>query len=496
MGVSREKVLILCTVKYPDLWNSQSGTADYNLQELSNVAGQQMIQEIINLDYPIVGIGIYGNYLYCKNNFVYLKIPKKPKCKQNQISFKFEKIGVSQKTSEDLYGELHKKGLWLDKRNPGTICNFGILLVDNKIMQQILNNLGEEPPEQWKNFYQTNQPQNTAFQEFINQVKLLEDKKFNLFYDITILKKFYYSINSGNKFVILSGPTGTGKTLLGMIYAYIKSQNQAAFQARNLPDFLKLVNDSKNENELKEGLMKNLYLCFVRVQPNWVSPKDIIGYYNPFSNRFIEGQIFYLLYYASKDKDNNYFLILDEMNLSHPEWYLSDIISAMETGGEIYIHDKIIPYPKNLFIIGTINLDETTKELSPRLKSRAFYIEMRANFDNYISKCNNNKEKEIAQILKVIDENLKTIGLGLGYRDIKHIKEYVENGGEISDALIAKIIPRIRTTDEEIKNVVDKIIKDLDSNNLGLKEFKNEDFEEFKKELENLKQKFEKYGYI
>jgi hypothetical protein len=202
---------------------------------------------------------------------------------------------------------------------------------------------------------------------------------------------------------------------------------------------------------------------------------------------------------ASQDKNNNYFLILDEMNLSHPEWYLSDIISAMETGGAIYIYihnnnNIKIPYPKNLFIIGTINLDETTKELSQRLKSRAFYIEMRANFDNYISKCNDNKEKEIAQILKVIDENLKTIGLGLGYRDIKHIKEYVENGGKISDALIAKIIPRIRTTDEEIKNVVDKIIENLD--NLGLTDFKNEDFEEFKKELENLKRKFEKYGYI
>jgi len=323
-----------------------------------------------------------------------------------------------------------------------------------------------------------------SLDDFLKQMELLE--KFNLFYDITILKKFYYSINSGNKFVILSGPTGTGKTLLGMIYAYIKSQN--------LLGFSQLVNVSYNENDLKEGLMENPYLCFVRVQPNWVSPKDIIGYYNPFSNNFVEGQIFNFLMNASQDKNNNYFLILDEMNLSHPEWYLSDIISAMETGGAIYIHDKIIPYPKNLFIIGTINLDETTKELSPRLKSRAFYIEMRANFENYIKKCNNNKEKEIAQILKVIDENLKTIGLGLGYRDIKHIKEYVENGGEISDALIAKIIPRIRTTDEELKNVVDKIIENLD--NLKLTEFKNEDFEEFKKELENLKRKFEKYGYI
>jgi hypothetical protein len=472
-----KKVILLSTIYHPVWDKSPQGywkERDLKCSQLPQQA--QFYDEVKNLDYPTLGIGIYtsqhGNpkfsYLIIEN----YGIQEDPANNDERINFYFRNVGDSIRTSQDLINDLPTSNKF-----PSTTSSvpFFISTIDINNLLSILQNLGETPPKAWEIF---------CLSELLKSVG-----KFNIFYDITILKKFYYSINSGNKFVILSGPTGTGKTLLGMIYAYIKSQN--------LLGFSQLVNVSNNEDELKDKLMENPYLCFVRVQPNWVSPKDIIGYYNPFSNNFIKGQIFDFLMSASQDKNNNYFLILDEMNLSHPEWYLSDIISAMETGGEIYIHDNIkIPYPKNLFIIGTINLDETTKELSPRLKSRAFYIEMRANFENYISKCNDNKEKEIAQILKVIDENLKTIGLGLGYRDIKHIKEYVENGGEISDALIAKIIPRIRTTDEEIKNVVDKIIKGLDSNNLGLKEFKNEDFEEFKNELENLKRKFEKYGYI
>jgi hypothetical protein len=474
-----KKVILLSTIYYP-VWNEspQGYRKEEDLKCSQQPWQAQFYNEVKNLDYPALGIGIY-KHRHGTQKFSYLIIEKydtKPANNDERINFYFRNVGDSIRTSQDLANALPTSNKF-----PSTTSSvpFFISTIDINQLLSILQNLGETPPKAWKIFW-----------EILCLSELL--KKFNIFYDITILEKFYYSINSGNKFVILSGPTGTGKTLLGMIYAYIKSQN--------LLGFSQLVNVSNNEDELKDKLMENPYLCFVRVQPNWVSPKDIIGYYNPFSNNFVEGQIFNFLMNASQDKNNNYFLILDEMNLSHPEWYLSDIISAMETGGAIYIYihnnnnNIKIPYPKNLFIIGTINLDETTKELSQRLKSRAFYIEMRANFDNYISKCNNNKEKEIAQILKVIDENLKTIGLGLGYRDIKHIKEYVENGGEISDALIAKIIPRIRTTDEEIKNVVDKIIENLD--NLGLTEFKNEDFDEFKKELENLKRKFEKYGYI
>ncbi|MEN3047072.1 MAG: hypothetical protein ABDH49_08915 [Candidatus Hydrothermales bacterium] len=75
---------------------------------------------------------------------------------------------------------------------------------------------------------------------------------------------------------------------------------------------------------------------------------------------------------------------------------------------------KRITFPSNLYIIGTINLDETTKELSPRLKSRAFYIELLADFENYIKNCSDEEKKEIAKILKDIDSHLREIDLGLG----------------------------------------------------------------------------------
>jgi 5-methylcytosine-specific restriction protein B len=86
-----------------------------------------------------------------------------------------------------------------------------------------------------------------------------------------------------------------------------------------------------------------------------------------------------------------FFLILDEMNLSHVERYFADFLSAMESGDAIPLHsdDKgmeasdgtIIPYeieiPSNLFIIGTVNIDETTNMFSPKVMDRANVIEFR-----------------------------------------------------------------------------------------------------------------------
>jgi cephalosporin-C deacetylase-like acetyl esterase len=170
----------------------------------------------------------------------------------------------------------------------------------------------------------------------------------------------------------------------------------------------------------------------------------------------------------------------------------------METQGEIYIHnsdeikDKIekkISYPSNLHIIGTINIDETTKELSPRLKSRAFVIELRANFDNYIEKCTDENEQEIAKILRVIDHHLSKIELGVGYRDIKHISEYVKNGGKIDEALIQKIIPRIHTTNDKFNNVIKELIEELNNNF-------NTQTQEFCARLRGLEEKFKSQGFV
>ena len=73
------------------------------------------------------------------------------------------------------------------------------------------------------------------------------------------------------------------------------------------------------------------------------------------------------------------------MNLSHVERYFSDFLSTMESGEPMPIFTKEIKtvsnenigienldvpeklqIPSNLFIIGTVNVDETTYMFSPR----------------------------------------------------------------------------------------------------------------------------------
>jgi 5-methylcytosine-specific restriction endonuclease McrBC GTP-binding regulatory subunit McrB len=107
--------------------------------------------------------------------------------------------------------------------------------------------------------------------------------------------------------------------------------------------------------------------------------------------------------YMANEKDlakcTPYFLILDEMNLSHVERYFADFLSTMESGDEIKLYSgsdrfaeldkkgapiqnskpipKEITLPKNLFIIGTVNIDETTYMFSPKVLDRANTIEFR-----------------------------------------------------------------------------------------------------------------------
>ena len=90
---------------------------------------------------------------------------------------------------------------------------------------------------------------------------------------------------------------------------------------------------------------------------------------------------------AREDADLPHILILDEMNLSHVERYFADVLSALESGEPIALHpgvgevDGVPPrlcLPDNLFIIGTVNVDETTYLFSPKVLDRANVIEFRA----------------------------------------------------------------------------------------------------------------------
>jgi 5-methylcytosine-specific restriction endonuclease McrBC GTP-binding regulatory subunit McrB len=82
-------------------------------------------------------------------------------------------------------------------------------------------------------------------------------------------------------------------------------------------------------------------------------------------------------------------LILDEMNLSHVERYFADVLSAIESDEVMCLHQDSgrsfggqeipseIALPRNLFIIGTVNVDETTYMFSPKVLDRANVIEFR-----------------------------------------------------------------------------------------------------------------------
>ena len=128
------------------------------------------------------------------------------------------------------------------------------------------------------------------------------------------------------------------------------------------------------------------------------------------------------------------------MNLSHVERYFADFLSTMESGEEVLLHagdegwDGVPPkicLPKNLFIVGTVNIDETTYMFSPKVLDRANVIEFRVT------------EAEMAEYLKnskplKMDE-LKGQGaaMGTGFLELALDKELAsEKGVQVADVLL------------------------------------------------------------
>ncbi|MGB0414362.1 MAG: McrB family protein [Coraliomargarita sp.] len=175
-------------------------------------------------------------------------------------------------------------------------------------------------------------------------------------------------------FVILTGASGTGKTQLATSLA-------------------KYLSNAEGTNS-----------AVVAVGADWTDNRNVLGFVNHLRTIKADGTelpiyqstpILDLILEASEEEnaDVPYFLILDEMNLSHVERYFADFLSAMERGdGVLELHKEgearlprneddatgvphQIAYPKNLFVVGTVNIDETTYMFSPKVLDRANVIE-------------------------------------------------------------------------------------------------------------------------
>jgi 5-methylcytosine-specific restriction endonuclease McrBC GTP-binding regulatory subunit McrB len=105
-----------------------------------------------------------------------------------------------------------------------------------------------------------------------------------------------------------------------------------------------------------------------------------------------------------------YFVILDEMNLAHVEYYFADFLSVLESGrNEGWTKESLrlerignLPLPPNLYIIGTVNIDETTYMFSPKVLDRAFTLEFReVDFSDYLGEGVNEEEaRKIAEEIR------------------------------------------------------------------------------------------------
>jgi hypothetical protein len=140
--------------------------------------------------------------------------------------------------------------------------------------------------------------------------------------------------------------------------------------------------------------------AIVPVGADWTGNENILGYPDGLqSATYVAKPTLDLILHAEEYGDVPHFLILDEMNLSHVERYFADVLSIIESdeGLELYSGDMTQPetwrktsaakpvppklkrLPENLFIIGTVNVDETTYMFSPKVLDRANVIEFRMN---------------------------------------------------------------------------------------------------------------------
>lgn len=135
----------------------------------------------------------------------------------------------------------------------------------------------------------------------------------------------------------------------------------------------------------------------VEVQAGWRDRHDLLGYYNTFERTFHESKFLKALYMAGRPTyaGRPFFIVLDEMNLSHVEYYFADLLSKLENpdGKPIELlpapvgaaPDGLvgggtgIALPDNVWFIGTANNDETTLTFADKTYDRAYLLELPAN---------------------------------------------------------------------------------------------------------------------
>ncbi len=350
-----------------------------------------------------------------------------------------------------------------------------------EIYDDYVNNLKTNNNSVNKNTAKTGvEKQMTQEKQNIEQIKkYIAAKGFT--YKNNLIENLYLSLKA-KPFVILAGTSGTGKSKLAKLFA----------------------ESIKAEYKL------------VPVRPDWSDSSDLFGHLD-LEGKFIPGAITDFIAKANDDLSKPYILCLDEMNLARVEYYLSDYLSVIETrhvqDGKI-ITDPVLTkesfgkdtvsfekygelsIPENLYIIGTVNMDETTFPFSKKVLDRANTIEFsnvdltfpdfdpsasEAPLDNIkndfiksknliLKDCLSHKSEldPICAELEKINQILAEANLHVGYRVRDEIIFYISNNlieqlidgnKALDNAIMQKILPRIQGSSNAVKGMLFDLFK-------------------------------------
>lgn len=274
------------------------------------------------------------------------------------------------------------------------------------LVKRALEELGEfkkfDSEEEWFSYFLGNEiTASTSFQPITSETIQ------HLSSELDLVSLRYKKEDSGRlvasllskNFLILTGLSGSGKTKLAQAFAA-------------------WICEDEKDSEL------------VPVGADWTSRENVLGYVDTINKSYHKAAALELILRAKANCEDGgqqtrpFFLILDEMNLSHVERYFADFLSAIESEKAIPMHNnededkpgseiwcgvpQRLQLPKNLFVIGTVNVDETTYMFSPKVLDRANTIEFRVDpkdFDLFMDEA---KPIEL--------ERLRKDGKGLGFR--------------------------------------------------------------------------------
>lgn len=255
--------------------------------------------------------------------------------------------------------------------------------------------------------------------------------------------------NKQRHFAILAGLSGSGKTQLALRYA------QALSEYHSDPTF---------DEDKKSWFIQP-------VLPGWYDPSALLGYINPLRpESYTRTPFLNFLLEAANTPERPYVVILDEMNLSHPEHYFAPFLSAMESGTPLMLHSEgdmfdgvpaLIRYPSNVAFIGTLNMDETTHGLSDKVLDRAWTMEFwDINIDDFPGwdGCGLTGDEQVfvRNVLNSLMGYLQPERLHFGWRTIEDVISHLSlarqftsfsPGSALDDVIYARILPKIRGSD-------------------------------------------------